>query len=348
MHDPDTTDDEPSSFRSMSFPKNAPVRQILFEDYLGDEDPEEVLKNTTFSFEGRPEDIGIPPRPPKNENEVFGIGLPSAAMGDTPPDDVDEETWNASKEKPDDRMHNLWRAYAFGTDHTDRKDPRIRGQIIGEVNGLMYEAIHGAKRSNAPMGAYEWKARELTRDAIDSYDPTYGTKLSTWVREQLNPRGANALSDIGAKYGDTGQIAQSRMSKLPAFKRAVEEFKNQRGRKPSNQELAERLNISLFDIKQLRKETASEYDITEAIDEDGLVGDQSLEEQDAIKAVYASATGREQRVMEYMFPEILGGEKPQVRWDAGGNNWVADQLGVSPSTVTRDKNKIRDRIRQQL
>lgn len=330
----------------MEFFSRAPVRDEVYENYDPDADPEEVIGQSDLSFEGEVEEIKKKISAPSSEKDVLEVGLPSTEMGPEPPEDVNKEEWEGAKEKPDDRLHNLWRAYRYGTEHTEPGDKRVRGQIVGELDGMIYEAVHGVG-GGAPMGELEREGRRQVFKAADQYDPSYGTKLSTYAHDKLFPNGSNVLSNKVRQLGDPVNIAEDRYSKVMEYKDLIKEFEHKHGREPSNQEIADRMDgFSLKDVKKMRREAADATSITDMLDEDDAATKEFS--KDAVKAVYYDSNPKEQRAMEYMFPDYLDGEEPPVDIDAGGMGWIADQIGESSSGMSKMKSRIEDRIKELI
>jgi DNA-directed RNA polymerase specialized sigma subunit len=332
----------------MKFFNQAPVRSEVFEDYDPDADPDEVVGKADLPFQGDIDALKEEVAKPSSEEDVMKVGLPSFQMGEEPPEEIDREEWKGAKEKPNDRLHNLWRAYKYGTDHTEAGDKRVRGQIVGELNGMIYKAVHDVG-GGAPMGELEREGRRQVLKAADQYDPRHGSKLSSYAYGKLFPEGSNVLTNQVRKYGDSVQLSEDRFSKVMDYKDIITEFENKHGREPSNEEIADRMSgLSLKDVKKMRREAADEVDMTNMLDDDENSMDSSFATKDAVKAVYHDSNPDEQRAMEYMFPDYLDGEEPPVSIDAGGMSWIGDQIGKSSSGMSKMKNRIKSRIRELI
>lgn len=327
----------------INFFDQTPVRNEVYEDYDPGADPDKVVKQINNTFDQSAEDLKEKIKEPMSEEDVKKIGLPSTAMGEEPPEDIDKEEWEGAKEKPDDRLHNLWRAYRYGTEHTEPGDPRVKGKIPGELNGMIYEAVH-MTGGGPPRGELERKGRNKVLKAAEQYDPRYNTELSTYAGGKLFQGGGTTLSNVNRKLGDPVNIADSRYQHVTEYKDFIEEFKNKNGREPSNAEIADNISaLSVTDVKKMRREAAQATDATQMLDEDRDATGQSYT-KDAVKAVYYDSNPKEQRAMEYMFPDYLDGEEPPVPIDAGGMSWIGDQIDKSSSGMSKLKSKIKGRI----
>jgi DNA-directed RNA polymerase specialized sigma subunit len=227
-----------------------------------------------------------------------------------------------------------------------RERMRIRGKVFGELENIAYKAINSEKHTGSPVSAYEEFADDQLLRRIDQFDPKIGSQISTYAYDSLINK--NKLKEVSRKFADMKPVDSRRYTDLPKINKAIEKFKEAHGQPPSNQELADRLeDISLEQIKRTRMETADEGDIGDVMDDSQLPIGDTGKQKDAIKIVYADANSQEQKIMEYMFPSILGGEAPPMDFQSGGWGWVADQLDLPRYTVSRRKSDIEERIKEQ-
>lgn len=329
-----------------------PVRKEVFEGYDPDADAAEVLRESDLSYEGELNVLKEKGARPSRENPER-YGLPSFEMGEAP-EDVDTELWEESKKLPDERQHNLWRAWKFGTDDIERGDPEIRGQIYREVEGMAMEPVHAIDGAAVSEGALKTEARSLVFQGVDNFDPRKGDrvkKLSSHIYSQLWGGGnANKVKDAVGKYGDFKKPGETSKQNMGEFNDFAEEFKEQNGREPTVAEISESLGVSQGNAKKMKFELADEYDTDQAVDPAQLAADRSSDERQAIHMVYKDASNRGQVIMEHLYPEILNGtETPSgMRVNTGLNEHLADKLGVSESTITRDRQKLTDQVKDLL
>ncbi len=70
-----------------------------------------------------------------------------------------------------------------------------------------------------------------------------------------------------------------------------------------------------------------------------------LSQQLSISILHDHVEGREQAVLEYFFPGAVGNrEEPPCELYKGLKTWIADQLGVSVTTICRDTNRVGERV----
>ena len=258
---------------------------------------------------------------------------------------------------PDDELHRLWHVYKFGdgppgNGKPDPGDKRIRGQMMGHFKGYMHDAVRPYEKQVYP-GAAQQFVRDTIYRSFDRYDPNSGNKLSTFVYEQVFPKPLRATggSVAGRLVSQLSQARATTSRRQPLFvkyRRFIDEFKDKNGRPPSNQEISDGTGIALKDVVKMAIEGIDQIDTDKVIDDDSLAADRSIPQRDAIWTVYASRQPMEQKVMEWLFPEILGGQAPPVDLNKGGNKWMAEQLGVPDYKVSRIRTDIKDRIQEQM
>jgi hypothetical protein len=286
------------------------------------------------------------PKPPAAEQEKQA----SNVMGPEPP------PFEAFK-MPDDKLHHLWHIYKFGdgppgNGKPDPGDKRIRGQLMGHFKGYMHDAVRPYEKQIFP-GAAQQFVRDTIYRSFDRYNPESGNKLSTFVYEQVFPKPLRATggSVAGRLVSQLSQARATTSRRQPLFvkyRRFIDEFKDQNGRPPSNREISDGTGIPLKDVVKMAIEGIDQIDTDKVTNDDDVAADRSIPERDAIWTVYASQTPIEQKVMEYMFPEILGGQPPPVDINKGGNKWMAEQLGVPDYKVSRVRSAIKDQVQEQL
>jgi hypothetical protein len=66
-----------------------------------------------------------------------------------------------------------------------------------------------------------------------------------------------------------------------------------------------------------------------------------LSQQLAISILHDHVEGREKAVLEYFFPGVVGDrQEPPCELYKGLKTWIADQLGVSVTTICRDTSRV--------
>ena len=102
------------------------------------------------------------------------------------------------------------------------------------------------QRFSGPKPLLRSKARALAVKAVRSYDPAGGTRLRSWVVTQLQPlsRYNNSLKPIYAP--------EDVSRKAYAISKARETLLDETGREPTDEELADRVGISVKRLGKIR------------------------------------------------------------------------------------------------
>lgn len=255
-----------------------------------------------------------------------------------------------------DAQHHLWNIYKngigpVGNGKPDPGDKQARGQLMGHFEDYMHLAVNKHKGD-----VYPGEAQRYVRDTIyrsfDRYDPVYGTRLSTFVHDQLFPRnlsGGSVVQRLVAQHKNYKGTTMDNYSQFPLYRKARQSFIDEHGRTPSNQELADRTGIPVAKIIKLRHDGANEYDTNRVIDEDLLTPDRSLAERDAIMTAYASSDSADQKILEHHFPEFLGGQAiPKELISRGSGKWLAGKLGLKEYEISRRRTRVGNKIKSLI
>lgn len=192
------------------------------------------------------------------------------------------------------------------------------------------------QRFSGPKPLLRSRARALAVHAVKTYDPASGAKLRSWVVTQLQPlsRYNNQLKPVYAP--------EDASRKAYAVAKAREEFLDETGRDPTDDELADRVGISVKRLKAVRKMAPAVMNEPQASESD----DESAPDfaiyhsnpvREASDAVYAGLDRRDKAI----FDMRTGSHGKRER--AGQD--IASLLKVSPGYVTQRANAIADRIR---
>lgn len=172
------------------------------------------------------------------------------------------------------------------------------------------------------------KARAMAAKAIHAYDPSHGTKLSTWVTSQLRPltRYKRATQSVGLPE----------RTQLDAWQihKGTQEYLDKHGREPDTSELADYLRMPVKRIATVRR--ASGRAVTSESNGPGAEnpGDDFVDE-----------------AVSYLLPELdhVGRKILEHRTGYAGAplkeaSQLAAELGVSEPTVSRKSAYLHDRL----
>lgn len=170
------------------------------------------------------------------------------------------------------------------------------------------------------------QAKKLTVEALKSYNPTVGVKISTHVTNQLQK-----LSRINYAHQNAARIPEHSMLQFHNVGVVTEDFKADHGREPSHDELADQLGWSHKKLEQFQNQFGRQ-ELLESIDTPG--GMFVAETHDPrINYVYTTLTPRQQSIFE-MTTGYRGAKKLN-------NPAIMAKLGITQGVLSYEKTKIK-------
>lgn len=182
------------------------------------------------------------------------------------------------------------------------------------------------------------KARVIAAKAIQSYDPSAGATLPTWVSQQLR----QLTRDI-RKSNNLVHIPDGVQLDAYALYRAESEFEDEHGREPTVEELADISHLPVKRILDVR--TKMRPIVTDAgteTDEGSstLQVESSDYTQDALDYVYAESDRNDKKILEYT---VGYGGAPVL-----SNDQIMQKLRLTPVQLSRRKARLSLRINEVI
>lgn len=182
------------------------------------------------------------------------------------------------------------------------------------------------------------KARVIAAKAIQSYDPSAGATLPTWVSQQLR----QLTRDI-RKSNNLVHIPDGVQLDAYALYRAEREFEDEHGREPTVEELADISHLPVKRILDVR--TKMRPIVTDAgteTDEGSstLQVESSDYTQDALDYVYAESDRNDKKLLEYT---VGYGGAPIL-----SNDQIMQKLRLTPVQLSRRKARLSLRINEVI
>lgn len=182
------------------------------------------------------------------------------------------------------------------------------------------------------------RARVVAAKAVQSFDPTMGVSLKTWVsnqERQLNRDIRRSKSIMSVPDG----------VQLDAYLiyRKETEFEDENGREPTLDELADLTKLSTKRIESVRQKLRPviEDNSTESETGESLLGVKSTDyTNDAIDYVYNDSDTNDKKLLEYLIG--YGGQKPM------DSDMIMKKLKLTPVQLTRRKARLSMRINDIL
>jgi len=220
---------------------------------------------------------------------------------------------------------NLWEQWR------KHPTPQNMGKIVESFSSMIGSVASQNKGVNQSL--LRGRGKRLVIDAVKSYDPNSGSKLSTHVYNYLRPmnRQAKALTEIAPLSRHHGDQAAS-------FVRFIQDFSEENGREPDNSEIQDALGLSKRRLEAMNRFV--KYEVPEG----QLVGDVDQDEQDKDMArldlwsdyVYHDLTSIDKKIMDFKM-----GRNGEAQL---GNEEIAHKLKLSPMEVSVRAGKIAQKI----
>jgi len=214
--------------------------------------------------------------------------------------------------------------------------PENMSKVLSSLDNLVTAE---ASKYVGPGNLLQAKARRLAVDAVKSYTPDRGAALNTWVVSNLRPlsRYSNMLKPV--------RLPEETNRRVLETMRIRNEFTDQYGKEPSDEELADHIGISVPKIQAYRKKALSlrSEGSLDAIAENSESGGISpmVEENSRLPniedAVYRGLNTRD----KFIFDNKTG-KKTGIQLS---NFEIAKRLNVSPTYISQRSEMIAGRIK---
>ncbi len=205
--------------------------------------------------------------------------------------------------------------------------PDNMGVLLTNLTPIIRKEAH---RYKGPATIMVSKGKQLAIDAVKSYDPNSGAKLSSWVTTSLQP-----LNRYGRMVSKPVHVAESAYRQFAELHRTTQELEEDLGDVPTDDQIADRMGISKKKILKLRSSNASvAYDAdVEAASDTGNATSSVIDDGTnsrvsyAQEAVWQSLDGRDKKIFEHKI-----GYNGATELD---NKSIAKKLAVSPAFVSQ-------------
>lgn len=178
------------------------------------------------------------------------------------------------------------------------------------------------------------RARVVTAKAIQSYDPSSGASLPTWVSSQLRQ-----LTRDVRKSNNVLSVPENAQLDAYHLFRVETELEDELGREPTVQELADKAGMSIKKIKTVRNKIRAIATDGNFEADDGssiLQNNQDDYSNEAMDYVYNESDLKDQQLLEH----LVGYGGADV-WD---NKTIMQKLKLTPVQLSRRKMRLSQRI----
>jgi DNA-directed RNA polymerase specialized sigma subunit len=184
------------------------------------------------------------------------------------------------------------------------------------------------------------KAKVLAIKAVKTFNPMSGARLSSWVVTNLQPLARYSIKQRDIKVPEVAARQAAEVSRVSEY------LKDELGRSPTDDEIADEIGISAKRVAKVRSMavatvSSSAFDEAESEDSSSAPGVETPSQLPfAQEAVYQGLSDTDRLI----FDSLTGSHgKPMVP-----SKRVAAMLGVSPSAVSQRANLIARQITEVL
>ena len=208
-----------------------------------------------------------------------------------------------------------------------KQTPESTSALLNKLNPIIDKAITSYAPNSAPP--VRSMAKRLAIKAAHSYDPKAGTKFQTYLLTQLQPLRREA------KAYETVHIPERVQIDLTSVNEKNNQFVDENGYEPSDEELADYSGLSSRRIRKIRAYAKGQvYESAAEMMGGQLAKGPSMQRnQMAEEFVYQSLGDMDKRI--YDLRTGKGGTQKTL-----GVSEIAKKLKVSPAAITQRLNKI--------
>jgi DNA-directed RNA polymerase specialized sigma subunit len=218
-----------------------------------------------------------------------------------------------------------------------KPSPLVMGELLQAAEPTIQSALRSYAGGNQALRS---RARKLASQAVQSYDPKKGAKLSTHLMTQMQP-----LTRISREYTQVVKVPERATLDLYKLNQEQQKFKDQFSRDPSDKELADATGMSMRRLGKVRGFGRGE------------VAESSLTEMDEGEAsvMYpgVSKIDPEMVWMEYVHHDLPPIDQQILEWKTGyngkpvlSNNEIARRLNLTAGAISQRSGRISERLNQ--
>ena len=189
--------------------------------------------------------------------------------------------------------------------------------------------------SSLPTSTVKAEMVQNFHRALETYDPSYGTQLSSHVGAHLKHVGRYLR-----KYQNIGKIPDPRAQKIGFMQAREQVLTENLGRQPSTFELADDMGLSPKDVELLRTEVRKDILIDESTGGVAEFADVSSKALEQMQFLHTELNPEQQNVLEYTYG-LYG--RPAIP----NNNQLGQTIGLSPQKIRAIKRQIARRYEKR-
>lgn len=270
-----------------------------------------------------------PPAPPRGAhlNQADELSRRKQAMLDVEESEPLEDLGPPEPTSPGpsrkERDIELWKAWKAAP------GPSTLKPLMAALDPVIQSEVN-RWAANAPRYALEQRGRQLTLEALQTYDPSRGAALNTHVTHRLRKLSREVYS-----HADPVRLPENKQLMVISLNRAAKELEAETGLPPSTTELAGHLGWSPSKVKSVRAQSIDSY--VESQDSGaGLFVEAEREADDPRVTFYVMGLNPQDRII---FEHVTGWNDAEVL----PVHRIATKLRMTPSQVnTRKARMVRE------
>lgn len=209
--------------------------------------------------------------------------------------------------------------------------PIARDRLLKRMEGLIQTVVNKWS-GTLPMDYLKTEASLLAIKAFDTFEPSKGVALSTYVVNNLAP-----ISRLVYTYSNSARVPENIALKMNTYHQAVDHLTTIYGRSPTTDEIH---SFTGFNSKEIGKlKTMGKKDLIESggnITSD-FYSNKEDSDADAIFALYSSLTPDEKTLFEYITGFLP--HQPKL-----SNAEIIDKLGITQAQLSYRKTQLTNKI----
>lgn len=197
--------------------------------------------------------------------------------------------------------------------------------------------------SNIPQAVFQAEAAQQMLNAVNSYNPKFGTKLSSHVYGSVQDK----LKRINYKYQNLArriERSSGGVYQINFFNNEKLFLKDKLGREPSSQELGDVLGWSVKQVESMLHEDRKDLSLNQELEDLNIYDDDSAG-KDVLAMYYYDMAPEEQVIYDYATGShgkeaILKANKTDADYRA-----IARKAGIPESKVLKIRNKLARKVK---
>lgn len=167
--------------------------------------------------------------------------------------------------------------------------------LYASFKPLIYSAAKKASYgSNIPEPAHRAYAAQAFYDALRTFSPTSGAALATHLYGSVQQK----VKRLNYMYQNLGSMPEPRAQRVGVYQTEFANLHAELGRDPTDQELSQRLHMSVSDIRNLKSEITKDLQISEGVEETAFF--EGSRESEILDHLSFDLTPEEKNIFEYI------------------------------------------------